>query len=216
MTGKAETKNAGKGPLSPELLDKMNAYWRAANYLSAGQIYLKDNPLLERPLTLDDVKPRLQRRRAHTGSPGRRQPSSRPDSRSAYPRGQRGGFDGPPAAVRASAWAAGRGIRSAVPSRRPGGLRIPRLSGGDSPPHLPAAQPRQHPRARLQGRGRHHPLRYCVLNNIDLYQLALDDIRRVPRMASKIDAAEQWYSEAIQRHRLYVTENGDNLPEIKD
>ncbi len=37
----------------------MNAYWRAANYLSVGQIYLKDNPLLRRPLTLDDVKPRL-------------------------------------------------------------------------------------------------------------------------------------------------------------
>ena len=37
----------------------MDAYWRAANYLSVGQIYLKDNPLLERPLTLDDVKPRL-------------------------------------------------------------------------------------------------------------------------------------------------------------
>ncbi len=48
-----------KGPLSPELLAKMNAYWRAANYLSVGQIYLKDNPLLKRPLTLDDVKPRL-------------------------------------------------------------------------------------------------------------------------------------------------------------
>ena len=44
-----------KGPLSPELLAKMNAYWRAANYLSVGQIYLKDNPMLERPLTLDDV-----------------------------------------------------------------------------------------------------------------------------------------------------------------
>ena len=48
-----------KNPLSPEQLAKMNAYWRAANYLSVGQIYLKDNPLLERPLTLDDVKPRL-------------------------------------------------------------------------------------------------------------------------------------------------------------
>ncbi|MGA3011296.1 MAG: phosphoketolase family protein, partial [Terracidiphilus sp.] len=48
-----------EGPLSPELLAKMNAYWRAANYLSVGQIYLKDNPMLERPLTLDDVKPRL-------------------------------------------------------------------------------------------------------------------------------------------------------------
>ncbi len=46
-------------PLSDEQLRKMHAYWRAANYLSVGQIYLKDNPLLERPLTLDDVKPRL-------------------------------------------------------------------------------------------------------------------------------------------------------------
>jgi xylulose-5-phosphate/fructose-6-phosphate phosphoketolase len=50
---------ASNGPLSPDQLTKMNAYWRAANYLSVGQIYLKDNPLLERPLTLDDVKPRL-------------------------------------------------------------------------------------------------------------------------------------------------------------
>ena len=42
--------------LSPELLHKMGACWRAANYLSVGQIYLYDNPLLKRPLTLADVK----------------------------------------------------------------------------------------------------------------------------------------------------------------
>jgi xylulose-5-phosphate/fructose-6-phosphate phosphoketolase len=41
---------------SPELLKKMDAYWRAANYLSVGQIYLYDNPLLKRPLQVDDVK----------------------------------------------------------------------------------------------------------------------------------------------------------------
>src|SRR3984885_12208525 len=45
--------------LSPDLLEKMDAYWRAANYLSIGQIYLKDNPLLETPLRLEHVKPRL-------------------------------------------------------------------------------------------------------------------------------------------------------------
>ena len=45
--------------LDPEHLEKMNAYWRAANYLSVGQIYLKDNPLLDRPLSINDVKPRL-------------------------------------------------------------------------------------------------------------------------------------------------------------
>ncbi len=43
-------------PLNPDLLRRMNAYWRAANYLSVGQIYLYDNPLLKRPLTLADVK----------------------------------------------------------------------------------------------------------------------------------------------------------------
>src|SRR5258707_2635056 len=46
-------------PLSPELLRKMDAYWRAANYLSVGQIYLFDNPLLREPLALEHVKPRL-------------------------------------------------------------------------------------------------------------------------------------------------------------
>ena len=43
--------------LEPELLHRMDAYWRAANYLSVGQIYLYDNPLLKRPLQLSDVKP---------------------------------------------------------------------------------------------------------------------------------------------------------------
>ena len=42
--------------LTPELLHKMDAYWRAANYLSVGQIFLYDNPLLKRPLLLTDVK----------------------------------------------------------------------------------------------------------------------------------------------------------------
>ncbi len=42
--------------LTPELLRKVHAYWRAANYLSVGQIYLCDNPLLRRPLALTDVK----------------------------------------------------------------------------------------------------------------------------------------------------------------
>jgi xylulose-5-phosphate/fructose-6-phosphate phosphoketolase len=47
------------GTLSPELLRRMDAYWRAANYLAVGQIYLRDNPLLKRPLALADVKPML-------------------------------------------------------------------------------------------------------------------------------------------------------------
>jgi len=46
-------------PLSPEELRKINAYWRATNYLSVGQLYLYNNPLLKEPLKLSDVKPML-------------------------------------------------------------------------------------------------------------------------------------------------------------
>jgi len=46
-------------PLSPEELRKVHAYWRAANYLSVGQIYLLANPLLREPLHLSHIKPRL-------------------------------------------------------------------------------------------------------------------------------------------------------------
>ncbi len=46
-------------PLSEEMVRKMNAYWRAANYLSVGQIYLRDNPLLKEPLKAEHIKKRL-------------------------------------------------------------------------------------------------------------------------------------------------------------
>lgn len=55
----AEKSNAEPGPLTPDELHRMDAYWRAANYLSVGQIYLRDNPLLTEPLTLEHVKARL-------------------------------------------------------------------------------------------------------------------------------------------------------------
>ncbi|MET8200741.1 phosphoketolase family protein [Micromonospora taraxaci] len=45
--------------LTDEELRRLDAYWRAANYLTVGQIYLLDNPLLREPLTADDIKPRL-------------------------------------------------------------------------------------------------------------------------------------------------------------
>ena len=48
-----------KGPLTDEYLQKMDAYWRATNYLGAAQLYLLDNPLLRSPLTMDDVKKKI-------------------------------------------------------------------------------------------------------------------------------------------------------------
>jgi xylulose-5-phosphate/fructose-6-phosphate phosphoketolase len=53
---KTEKKTTKKKPLPKELLKKMDAYWRAANYLSVGQLYLRDNPLLRKPLQLSHVK----------------------------------------------------------------------------------------------------------------------------------------------------------------
>ena len=48
-----------KQPLNDEMLQKMDAYWRAANYLSAGQLYLLDNPLMRTPLTMEHIKKKI-------------------------------------------------------------------------------------------------------------------------------------------------------------
>ncbi len=60
------------------------------------------------------------------------------------------------------------------------------------------------------------PFDMCVLNNIDRFQLTMDAITRVPRLASQAEHARQWYSEQIQRHKLYVAEHGEDLPEVRD
>jgi len=58
-TSTAPVPTVAGAPLSADLLQRMDAYWRAANYLSVGQIYLLDNPLLREPLTSQHIKPRL-------------------------------------------------------------------------------------------------------------------------------------------------------------
>ena len=62
-------------PLAPDELRLLNAYWRAANYLSVGQIYLLDNPLLREPLLPEHIKPRLL---GHFGTVPGPQPASTP------------------------------------------------------------------------------------------------------------------------------------------
>jgi len=57
--GQPSTDSTALAPLAQDTLDTINRWWRAANYLSVGQIYLLDNPLLEEPLTLAHIKPRL-------------------------------------------------------------------------------------------------------------------------------------------------------------
>ena len=58
MTARQATQSpADAGPLTDEARDLIDAYWRAANYLSVGQIYLLDNPLLREPLRAEHIKP---------------------------------------------------------------------------------------------------------------------------------------------------------------
>ena len=81
MTAIAPTswRSADVMPLDDKTLAKLNGWWRAANYLSVGQIYLLDNPLLRTPLTRDDVKPRLL---GHWGTtPGPELPLRAPEPR---------------------------------------------------------------------------------------------------------------------------------------
>ncbi|HZL08597.1 MAG TPA: phosphoketolase family protein [Prolixibacteraceae bacterium] len=59
MADKTKKEDQKGKPASKKLLSKMNAYWRAANYLSVGQLYLRNNPLLREPLKLTDVKSML-------------------------------------------------------------------------------------------------------------------------------------------------------------
>ena len=59
VTSKSVAPTAASGPLGPEELRRMHAWWRACNYLAVGMIYLRDNPLLREPLSVEHVKHRL-------------------------------------------------------------------------------------------------------------------------------------------------------------
>jgi xylulose-5-phosphate/fructose-6-phosphate phosphoketolase len=60
------------------------------------------------------------------------------------------------------------------------------------------------------------PFDMVVLNRMDRFRLALDVIQRVSGLARVAERATQRYSEAIQRHKRYVSEHGEDLPEVKD
>jgi phosphoketolase len=141
-------------PLSQDLLEKMDAYWRTANYLSVGQIYLQDNPLLEMPLEREHIKARLL---GHWGTTS--------------------------------------------------GLNFIYV-------HL------NHDNFHVHGYREEGttttPFDMVVLNNLDRYQLALDAIRYVPRLSGEVQKATDRYWTTMERHRLYVSEHGQDMPEVRD
>jgi xylulose-5-phosphate/fructose-6-phosphate phosphoketolase len=60
------------------------------------------------------------------------------------------------------------------------------------------------------------PFDMVVLNNLDRYQLALDAIRRIPRFADEVERATARYWDTMERHKLYVSEHGQDMPEVQD
>jgi xylulose-5-phosphate/fructose-6-phosphate phosphoketolase len=60
------------------------------------------------------------------------------------------------------------------------------------------------------------PFDMVVLNRIDRYQLAFAAIRRVPRLRGEVERASRRYEDTIARHRAWVTEHGEDLPEVRD
>ena len=60
------------------------------------------------------------------------------------------------------------------------------------------------------------PFDMVVLNNLDRYQLALDAISRIPRLSNDVEKATDRYWSTIERHKLYVSEHGEDMPEVAD
>jgi xylulose-5-phosphate/fructose-6-phosphate phosphoketolase len=60
------------------------------------------------------------------------------------------------------------------------------------------------------------PFDMVVLNDLDRYRLALDAITRIPRLADRVEAETARYWTTMERHKLYVSEHGDDLPEVKN
>jgi xylulose-5-phosphate/fructose-6-phosphate phosphoketolase len=55
-----------------------------------------------------------------------------------------------------------------------------------------------------------------VLNNLDRYQLALDAIERIPRLRDQVKKATARYWTTMERHKLYISQFGDDMPEVRD
>jgi xylulose-5-phosphate/fructose-6-phosphate phosphoketolase len=60
------------------------------------------------------------------------------------------------------------------------------------------------------------PFDMVVLNNLDRFQLAFDAVRRIARFSHLVPEASQRYSEQMQRHKIYVSEHGEDMPEVRN
>ena len=220
--------------LTPDLLDRMDAYWRAANYLSVGQIYLLDNPLLRVPLRPAHIKPRLL---GHWGTT--------PGQNFVYVHAAAG--DVPTLEVLAAAAI----LRRHVPD-----LKVRVVNVVDLMKLQPASE---HPHGlgdrdfdllftrdkpiifayhgypflihRLTYRRTNHdnlhvrgykeegtittPFDMAVLNDLDRFHLVGDAIDRLPQLGARGAYLKQHMGDLLTDHRLYIREYGDDMPSIR-
>ena len=174
------------GPLTPELLARMDAYWRAANYLSVGQIYLYDNPLLREPLSPQHIKPRLL---GHWGTtPGQNfiylhlnRLIRQHDLNMFYVAGP--GHGGPALVANT---------------------------------YLEGTYSELYPDVSQEEGTITTPFDMTVLNDLDRFHLAADTIDRLPQLAASAGYAKQHLRDKLMEHREYITRYGEDLPEIRN
>jgi len=220
--------------LTPDLLDRMDAYWRAANYLSVGQIYLLDNPLLRVPLRPAHIKPRLL---GHWGTT--------PGQNFVYVHAAAG--DVPTLEILAAVAI----LNEQLPSLRirvvnvvdlmklqpvtehPHGLSdvdFDQLFTKDKPIifayhgyawliHRLTYRRTNHSNLHVRGDKEEGtittPFDMAVLNDLDRFHLAADAIDRLPALGSRAAYCKQMLADLLIEHRQYIRRHGEDMPSIR-
>jgi phosphoketolase len=202
----------------------MDAYWWAANYLSVGQIYLYDDPLLKQPLTQDHIKPRLL---GYWGpTPGLNfiyvhlnRVIKKRDLDVIYITGPGPGGPG----LVATAYLEGN-YSEVYPNISPDEAGMKRLFQFSFPGGIPSHVAPETPGSIHEGHMRGYkeegatttPLDVCVLNDLDRFHLVSEVIDRVPKLRPRAAYAKQAIRDKLMEHRQYICWYGDDMPEIAD
>jgi phosphoketolase len=186
-------------PLDPDLLLKMEAYWRAAKYLSicrSARSICSTIPFSPSPLALEHVNPRLL---GHWGTT----------------RGENFIYVHLNRIIKKYDL---KRLRHVVHRGQAGHLRLSRLPLADPSPDLPADQPQEHPRPRLRSEEGtiSKPFDMAVMNDLDRFHLVGDVIDRVPQLSRTAAYVKQAVRDKLIEHWQYITTYSEDLPEIRD
>lgn len=206
-------------PATPELLDRIDAWWRAANYLAVGQIYLWASPLLREPLQLEHVKPTLV---GHWGTtPGLSFMAAASILRERLPK------------LRMRLVNVVDLMRLQPDTEHPHGLSDPdydALFTSDKPiifafhgyPWLPHRLAYRRSNHDLHVRGYKEEgtvtaaFDMRVQNDLDRFHLVQDVVYRVSLAPAVRASMTRWVHDKLIEHGLYIREHGLDLPEVRD